>query len=413
MRRSLALLVPLALALALTVAGVAFAGGTATQSAQDNETTAVASYENATNYLTLDEDVQASDYTTVGMDVGLQVGIEGRELHSVHELRTFRSRFEEATTDANRSVAYDAALSSLEERSDELVARTNDLIASYAQGSIEPGTLLRGRAVISAEASQLQEVVNEMQTIGGESLAYDLPDRFTNRIRTIQGKLAILRGPVSARTARLAASETDSQPIYLMSSTTGYSFALVDGTTYIRETYLGEEYAPTIGDQFAAERDDPLGWTHEHMKDLYDASNPDGTEILSPDGIYEYRASFESGEMTAYIHGGTTNVFRDGMRLNASMLPVSDTHETTNGSVRMQVSRTFSTGPMQIELFDEETNSTVNGRVTVNGQPVGETGRDGSLWAVEPSGDLTVEATTSQATVTLTFESDPPTVQGG
>lgn len=403
MRRSLALLVPLALALTLAAAGVAFAGGAAAQQTQDNETTAVASYENATNYLTLVDDVRASDYATAGMDVGLEVGMDGRELQSTHQLRTFRSRLEAATTDANRSAAYEATLASLEERSDELIAQTNGLTASHAQGSIEPGTLLRERAAISAEASQLQEILTEIETIGQDSLAYDLPDRFTKRIRIIQGNLAILQGPVSEHASRLAAAGTSSENIYVESSSTGYSFALVDGTTYIRETYLGEEYDPTIGDQIAAERDDPLGWTHEHMKDLYDASNPDGSDILSPAGIYEYRASFESGDMTAYMHGGTTNVFRDGMELNASMLPVSDTEEASNGTTVMSVNRTFETGPMEVSLRDSTSGDPIEATVTIDGHQVGETGADGTLWAVEPREDVTVEATTAEGeTVTLT-----------
>lgn len=420
MRRSLALLIPLTLALALAVTGVTFAGSTAIQGVQDNETTAVETYENATDYLAIDPAaVEATDYVRVGFDVGLDVGIEGRTIQTELVFRSFRERFEAADTEENRTRAYGRAISTIEDRTDELYARLNGLVASHGEGSISTETLLRERAAIGAEAESLHSLVDDdggaLHAVADNAFDYDLTNEHVGRLETLDGRLRALQGPVSMQTVRLAAGERGSQSVYAESSATSYVFALVEGDTYVRESYFSEEYNPALSNQFLDAKDRAnLERAFQRVRELFPTTNPAGMEWYQPSAIYELPGSLPAGEVTVYIDGGTTNPFREDLRLNASQLPVSTTNQATNGSLDLRVNRTFSTGPMHVELFDPAANETVSAEVMVNDQRVGETGEDDSLWAVEPRGDVTVEATTAEGeAVTLTFDSGPPTVQGG
>ena len=57
---------------------------------------------------------------------------------------------------------------------------------------------------------------------------------------------------------------------------------------------------------------------------------------------------------------------------------------------------------MLVTASDNETDATVDGRVTIDGQPVGSTGSNGALWIVEPSGSYTVNVTSDEGRTTVT-----------
>jgi len=401
MRRALVLLVPLALLLT----AAALVGATAAQTAPDGQSPLVSVHGNATNYLTMAPPaVESTGHATVGLDVGLAVSTDGRNLQTTHELRSFRQRFAAAETDENRTAAYEATITSIEERTDELRARSVGLISSYAQRSVTAETLVRERAAISAEAASLQQVVDELNLVARQRLGYDLPDEHGARLENVDGRLAILQGSIADRTARLAASGSSHQVVYVESSTSGATFALMEGDTYVRETYLGDEYDPSAPDQFADGDGNPIERVLQRATQLYPTTNSEGVSAVGTTGVYQYNAMFEGGLVSVYIDGATTNAFRESLQADAPSFPPSERAETRSGAVTLQVNRTFSTGPMEIELVDSTTGTGLDGSVTVDGQPVGNTGLDGRLWAVEPRGEVTVEASTPEENLTLVLE---------
>jgi len=401
MRRAIALLVPLlVLAAALSV-------GTAAQDT-GGDALLVAEHGNATNYLAIEPAaVQTTARPSAGMDVGLEVGIDGRGLHAAHELRTFRQRFDAADTDANRTAAYDATISAIEERTDQLHARTDETIAAHARGTIDAETLLRERAAIGSEAARWHAVVRELEAVDDERLGYDLPADQDVRLANLTGRLTVLQGPISDRTARLAAGTTSPQSIYVESSSSGYAFALMEGDTYIRETYLGDEYEPTAPDSFAEASANRIEAVLARATELYPTTTSEGVSGFGSTSIYRYNAETEGGVMTVYLDGGTRNAFREGHQSDAPVLPVSDTVTARNGTVALRVNRTFTTGPMEISLVDPVTGTPVQGTVWVNDDRVGTTDAEGSMWAIEPRGEVTVEATTPDANLSVSFETAP------
>jgi hypothetical protein len=62
---------------------------------------------------------------------------------------------------------------------------------------------------------------------------------------------------------------------------------------------------------------------------------------------------------------------------------------------------------MEISLVDPVTGTPVQGTVWVNDDRVGTTDAEGSMWAIEPRGEVTVEATTPDANLSVSFETAP------
>jgi hypothetical protein len=397
MRRTTALLVPL-----LLVAVVALTAATVAQPVPgDGQAPLVADYDNSSYYLTSPtEDVRGSHTVSAGLDAGLSVGIDGRDLQNTHEMETFRQRFATADTDANRSAAYDAILATLEERADTLRERDAQANRAYADGRITTDSFLRERAVIVAEASRLQGMISELRAVESETLGFELSDSQQSRLREVNGQLAIVRGPIAEQVAELASGGSSPQAVYVENSSSGHVVALVEGDTYVREAYLGDEIAPGAEDQFQSGNGTALENARQRALTLYPHTTASSVEPFG--STYAYNGVFSGGRLTVYLDGGTGNAFREHQRLNASTLPVAITETTTNESTTLRVNRTFPTGPMEIELVDAGTGAPIDGTVSIDGTPIGRTGADGSLWAVEPRASAQVQAPTDDATVSLT-----------
>ncbi|MFB6308422.1 MAG: hypothetical protein ABEH35_03750, partial [Haloarculaceae archaeon] len=128
------------------------------------------------------------------------------------------------------------------------------------------------------------------------------------------------------------------------------------------------------------------------------------SRALGRTGIYRFHADHTQGELTAYIDGGTTNVFRESQRLDPTSMLTGGNVTRTGTAVRVRVNRSHPTGPMRVSLSNPSTGVAVNGTVHINGQPVGTTGDDGHLWVIEPRGSTVVNATTDDGqSVTVTL----------
>lgn len=397
MRRTTALLVPL-----LVLAAVSLTAATVAQPAPgDGQSPLVADYDNTSYYLTSPtEDIQGSNTVSAGLDVGLAVGIDGRDLQTTHEMETFRQRFAAAETDANRSAAYDAILETVEERADTLRERDVEMNEAYTDERITSDSFLRERAVIVAEASRLQGMISELRAVESETLGFELSDRQRSRLRDVNGELTIVRGPVAERAAGLASGGGSPQAVYVENSASGHVIALVEGDTYVREAYLGDERDPTADDQFQSGNGTALENARQRALSLYPHTTAASVEPFG--STYQYNGIFNGGRVTVYLDGGTTNAFRERQRLNASRLPVAITESTTNGSATLRVNRTFPTGPMEIALVDADSGAPIDATVSIDGVEAGRTGADGSIWAVEPRESSQIRATNAETNVTLT-----------
>jgi hypothetical protein len=180
---------------------------------------------------------------------------------------------------------------------------------------------------------------------------------------------------------------------------------LTDDGEYVRETRLGDERDPTRPDQFlkaAEENGDRFSAADSRASKLYtwlySRQRPSFT-YYGTSGIYELTATYPSGELTAYLDAGTTNVFYEEQTRELSAIETTDVKTVTNGSIEVTVRRSVRTNPLFISVTRAGTS--VDGTVAINGQFVGQTGQDGVHWVVEPTGSYTVNVTVESQTITV------------
>ena len=355
---------------------------------------------NTTNQLTLPTgEVRRSSYNSSGIDVGTATAAWSTQLHHRHSALTFEERFRRADGSEARSRLVADRLSTIEAKQRALDERQDSATARYASGELSAAEFLQTRLVVNAEASELLETLDRVATAPDTTPGYSLSESTTTRLRAVEGELRTLTGPVGYR---LQSGGTTDRTLYLEASDDGYMLATVTDDEYVRETRLDSARDAGLTDEFrntAVTDDNPetdrLDIADERAADLYpwlyERQRPSFT-FYGASGIYRLTASHPNGDLTAYLDGGTTDVFYEEQVRDLSDVRTRAIASEVNGTLAVTARQSSATGPLLVSATNNETGATVNASVSINGQPVGATGSDGVLWTVEPRGAYTVTA---------------------
>jgi len=401
MRPLPALLVALVL-VAATVVPVAAVPATRerTQSASGT-LPSITTINNTTNQLTVpDSEVSQSNYSQMDVDVGTAVRTGSAQLHERHESLSFEEQFQRTESNAARSRLIDAQITAVETQQAALDARQDTAMSRFADGEIAAADFLRVRMIVNAEAPELLSTVERIRSATDSTPSYTLSREATTRLRSVEGELQALDGPVGTR-LHADASSGNHQPVYLEVSADGYMLATIEDDEYLRETRLDDARDATLTDQFLATAQNDSNTNRFAVADqraselytwLYERQRPSFT-YYGDSGIYELTASHPNGQLTAYMDAGTTDVFYEEQSRNLGSVETTASETSVNESLRVTVQRTVESGPLLVSTSNNITDEGTDANVTINGRPVGSTGSDGFLWTVEPSGDYTLNAT--------------------
>lgn len=265
-------------------------------------------------------------------------------------------------------------------------------MARFANGSTSAASFVRGRTTIVDETRGLGTVAASIRDVLAADNGYSMPSGVDDRLTAVEHELEVVRGPVSEQAASAASNPTDSRTVYVESSSTGYTLAYTEGHTYVRETYLGSERRRGAEDQFKQTDEGFLNAATDRGDDLY-PGQVTGIRQYPPTNIYRFTGNPATGSFTAYVDGGTTNVFRESQEVRLSTIDASETIVETNETLRVTLNRTYETGPMEVSVARNTTDVAVTANVTVDDQRVGQTGVDGSTWIVEPRRPYTLNVT--------------------
>jgi len=375
----------------------------------DSTSRVIAPLDNFSNYASIPaENITGSTYGSATVDVGTSIAADTTALHSNYQTTVFEDRFYSTDGPKDRDKIIRTQVERLEDETAQLQSQRTDAIQSYAAGSTSTETFVRSMALIDAKAREMARTVTQIKR-ASRSVSYSLPRSLDERLEKLRGKLEVLRGPVAQRASRAVAGDGTINAIYVENADSGYTLAMVTEESYIRETYLANERRPGATDQFRESDLYLVNAANRRGIELYpwvtnDAS-PSG-QALGGTGIYRFRADYTSGELTAYLDGGTTNVFRELQRQSVTAVPVSDSIVARNGTLRVRVNTTYETGPMSVTVLQDGTGRPLNATVSINGRELGQTGNDGSLWVVEPRPGVPVTVETSSG-ASITFRLPP------
>ncbi|PSP94033.1 hypothetical protein BRC91_07350 [Halobacteriales archaeon QS_4_62_28] len=378
-------------------------------SAFDSPPLMITPVDNFSNYASITPgNISKSTYGSATVDIGTTVAADATILRSNYRSSAFENRFYSAEDSAERDEIIRAEIDRLAVATATLQSERTTVIRSYADGSTSTETFIQSMALIDAQAREVALTVTKIKR-ASRSVSYSLPRSLDARLANLGGKAEVLSGPVAQRASRAVAGGETINAVYAESSDTGYTLAMVSDESYVRETYLADERRPDATDQFRESDLYRVNAANRRGIELYpwvtnDAS-PSG-QALGETGIYRFRADYTSGELTAYLDGGTTNVFREFQRQSIAAVPTSDSVTARNDTVWVRVNKTYETGPMSVTVFENGTGRPLNATVSLNGQPLGQTGSDGLIWLVEPRSGVPITVNTSSGT-TVAFRLPP------
>ncbi|NLV14175.1 DUF7096 domain-containing protein [Haloarcula argentinensis] len=379
---------------AAPVTGFASPAQTADGSDQLPQITTVA---NTTNHLAIPaSDVRSTTYNRSSIDVGVAVAAGSSDLRSDYATTTFEQQFFQRDSETARDRLVDETLTDIERQRTSLERRNQAAIQQYASGTITATEFLRQRALIDAESRQLTDRLERVRTAAGTAPDYSLSPNQRFRLENNRGVLKTYRGPISQRISVETAGETEPNAVYVEVSSEGYMLSTVSDGQYTRETYLGQDREQTAIDQFAR-TNDSLGAVNTRAENLYPwlySEQYPSVQAYGRSAIYQIQADHSNGQLTAYLDGGTTNVFYETQHLKLTTVDRSEVATNVNQSVRVRVQQSFESGPLLVTVADNSTGSRADATVRINGKRIGTTGTGGSLWTVEPRGEYTVTATT-------------------
>jgi hypothetical protein len=368
----------------------------------DDPSPVMAPVEDFANYARIpDDNVSSTAYGTVSVDVAGAVASDASSLRGEYRTTAFEDSFYGTESPSERTEIISAEVRRTERETDELRRERADTIQAYAAGSMSTAAFVRQMALIDARAQRVAATISRVKDVSRAS-SYSVPRDLDTRIENVRGELEVLRGPVAQRAGAAVAGDRPIESVYVESSDSGYTLAMVDGDSYYRETYLAEERRPEATDQFRESDLYLVNAANRRGIELYpwvtNDTSPSG-QALGESGIYRFRAEYTSGDLTAYLDGGSTNVFREHQRQSVTAIPVTDTITERNDSLEVRINRTYETGPMSVRIVDNETREPVAGTIHVDETRVGSTGEDGTLWLVEPRPGVPMTIETEDGTV--------------
>lgn len=385
----------------VTTAGPA-ADGPTESTAVDGELPVVTAVPNTSNYLS----PAATDRTAFArtdVDVAAAAGMSAQRLAAQHERGAFDIRYDAETSESARVSLVSEAADSVETRLDRLDSRHQALLAAYSNGSLSRETTLRRLAVLSVRAETLRNRLQHVSERVDDDSDTSLPVGLETRLGDLQTALVTLPNPVADLIEAGLAGQRDPVVVYAGGSANGLVLATVDGGELVRVATDREAYAPGRADQFeqGAERD--IISALQRGNELYPwayGNNIGGPQIrgFGNTGVYLIEVDYGSGTLQTYLSGGTTNAFHEIQRQNPEAIPLTGATSRAAESLNLTVETTTASGPMRVRLIQPSTGAPLDGTVRVDGQVVGVTGEDGTLWTVQPAGQFRVNATTGANT---------------
>jgi len=351
--------------------------------------------ETFTNVLTLDEPRRAN---ATSSRANLSAALVLRE-NSLDRQLTHRSVRRKLTrmNDTDRLRQYIGhAIVELEIRADELRTAERKAYRLHNEGRITSRELLSRLARIDARAEQL----SRNASILAEAAEGIEGTGDTGRLGALRLELQAYQGPVRDRVAETLRGAAPPTRVYVQTGTDGVVLSTIIDDEYVREVYEGSRHTEG-GERISVGRiDDVLRESYPivYRRSNGNVSTPQGQQQAS--SVFSARIRYDTGELLTYIDRSNAKVFRERQRIRLNRSPPTEPRTVTQAGLELTVYPSYRSGPMLIRVEDPRSGNPVRGaKVTLTSLSgdgrtslIGQTDRQGRLWAVMPNESVRVNA---------------------
>lgn len=353
------------------------------------------------------DDVERSSLETRTVDLGPSLAFESNATAARMETVLRIDKIESASSVERRQQLLLGEMSDIEQRVIDLRSRQRTVISAYGAGDISARTLLVELAIIDIRASALDDRRERI-----EQIALSTPDfSISQRSADLERELDTFTGPVRSHVVAVLSGREDSSRFFVQSAPDSVVLGVIDDGTYVREAYRG-----TLRQRGTASITTPeaLNITAESYPNIYAIRNSqNGTDVVGSGDSYLVRLDHERGTLSAFVDSGSETVFKEYQHRPLDSMETEETGTSVKDGLRLTAYRTYSGGPVLVQLNDSDTGEPVDARITVGpsggrSTSVGRTGADGRLWVLAPGQSYQITAIDDISVVLLSVDSSPP-----
>lgn len=354
----------------------------------------VDSIDGTTSYLAIpDDQVRTSSVQVVRFDVGGSVAAGTGRIQAAAAVETFEARYRNAE---DKRRVLERELNRLANVTQDLRQRQVTVTRRYNEGAIGPRQYLAELAVITARAeaySDLTRVIDE-----------EAPPALSTTPGRLEHELSALSGPVRSRLVdTLRGNPGAPGRYYVETSPSGVVLATIDDGRYYREAYLNDA------------RTGPGGWTDLSQAQAafsntfypWAVDNAGDFGLYGNGDIYRFRTTHSHGSIFAFGDADSGQVFAEFQTKTLENAPVAVAGANETESVVVQVALTHPGGQLRVHAYDPDTEDPVNAAVLVNGDRVGRTGADGTMYGLTPRGRVNTSVMVDGRPVTVVTGNRP------
>ena len=315
-------------------------------------------------------------------------------------------RIESAESTERRQQLLLREVSAVERRVGSLRTNQRQAIDAYARGDRTPRRLLYELAAIDAEARELEDRRERLQSVAESASGFSVS---SSRFGNVELELNTLTGPVRGHAAAVLGGEVDSARFFVRTGPGSVELGVIRDGAYVREVY--REPLRTDGDgEFTLA--DAVNATEVAYPTIAAQRLRDDT--LGSPGSDSARVTIEHerGRLVAFVDSGSQRVFKEFQYRPIDQVTPGSPVSATRDGLELTAHRTYPGGPVRFQLNSTTDAAPVDAQLTVgppNGRSsvIGRTGDDGSLWTIAPAGAYQVTAIDGSSVVVLSV--DPTT----
>lgn len=396
-----------ALLLALLIVGSAVAGGQVLAQAEQSGPADALSGPSASNVdPSALEPVEGNSPNTtrvLQLDSTEAAGFDRGDLTVTNALRASTSNTEatmqvyaaetavdRATDSAARERAMHNATDQLTLALDALEAREERARSRYVAGGLSAGEYLTVLGEVNARASRLQTLILRLDAVADGQPA--IQDRLSDlQTRTLQHQ-----GPLRDDLGAAVTGSGSTDRLYVGASGQGAVLATIRDGTYVRGAVRTDARDEAVGGV-------DLDAAQDRIAELYPWawSNNAGVSIRSiGQDVFRFQLGHSHGSLDSLLDTSSGNVFREIQQKSLSRTPAEPSYRRTVNNTTVVVSRTYAGGPVNVQV-QNATGAPLPATVAVNETVVGETGEDGSVWAISPAGSYPVTVRSDAETINV------------